>query len=112
MTEEDMIALTQDGYLLNRELPDGRILSLYRMMFTIALCVMRPGYAHAFPDNGRITRYCYAHEHIAEAIDAVADWDGSGDPPGPWIKQKEGGIDRLNPALANEDFGNDIVTNS
>jgi hypothetical protein len=31
-------------------------------------------------------RYCY--ENFDDAVAALAAWDGSGDPPGPWIKEK------------------------
>jgi hypothetical protein len=39
------------------------------------------------------TRYCY--EHPIEALNACLIWDGKGDPPGLWIKQKP--EERLNP---------------
>ena len=35
------------------------------------------------------TRFCY--ETRLEAIDALAAWDGRGDPPGLWIKEKPAG---------------------
>lgn len=44
-------------------------------------------------DIGYDRRYCY--EHAKDAIVAVLTWDGRGDPPGPWIKEKPG--DRLGP---------------
>lgn len=107
MNQEDEAALINDGYMIRRELPDGRVLALYKMLFTISLCVMHPGYTKyvEMGDNGRITRYCYAYKHIVQALNAIAEWDGENDPPGPWVKQKGNGVDRLNPALANEDFG-------
>ena len=36
--------------------------------------------------TGYATRYCYETRQLAEA--ALLAWDGTGDPPGPWIKQK------------------------
>lgn len=41
------------------------------------------------------TRFCY--EHSIDAVLAVQDWDGQGDPPGPWLKQKP--EDRLGPGM-------------
>lgn len=105
----DEQALREDNYVLIRFLPDNRAIALYQMMFTTALCVLRPGYFSATRDadgninaldNHRETRYCY--EHFNDAVKAVAHWDGTGDPPGPWVKQKP--EDRLNPALARDDF--------
>lgn len=41
------------------------------------------------------TRFCY--EQLSDAIGALATWDGHGDPPGPWIKEKGRGVERSNP---------------
>lgn len=46
-------------------------------------------------DLGYQRRYCY--EHRADAQAALAAWDGSKHPSGPWIKCKGVGIDLLNP---------------
>jgi hypothetical protein len=40
-------------------------------------------------------RYCY--ESHADAISALKDWHGVGDPSGGWIKYKGVGGDRSNP---------------
>lgn len=40
-------------------------------------------------------RYCYPSAR--EAAEALLAWDGNGDPPGPWIKEKVS--ERANPAL-------------
>lgn len=68
---------------------------------------MKPGVAEAFAgvDCGYRRRFCYAPG--GDALRAAVKWDGEGDPPGPWIKEKSpppGPADRLNPALAREDF--------
>lgn len=42
------------------------------------------------------TRFCY--EHKVDAVAALDAWDGRGDPPGPWIKEKPS--DRLGPGLS------------
>jgi hypothetical protein len=47
--------------------------------------------------EGYERRYCY--EHAADALAALAAWDGQGHPGGPWIKCKGAGIDLLNPSF-------------
>lgn len=57
--------------------------------------------ASRLPDSGRLCvsrygrgcRYCY--ENYRDAQNALMAWDGEGDPPGPWIKEKPSG--RLGP---------------
>lgn len=103
MKHEDLAALVEDGYELATELPNGDVLVAKEMMFTTGLHVVKANYAHetrARGDSGVRTRFCY--EHREDAIDALTQWDGQGDPPGPWVKQKP--EDRLNPALANAKF--------
>jgi hypothetical protein len=67
-------------------LATGEWAALRQMNYTTGLFVglTRIGYR---------TRFCYENGIVAAA--ALSVWDGSGDPPGPWIKQKP--EDRLNP---------------
>lgn len=67
------------GYVAVRQLPDGRWIGVQKFLYTTGLCVGLDefGYAH---------RYCYARTMDA-LLDAV-NWDGTDDPPGPWIKLK------------------------
>ena len=81
--EPDALAL---GYESARMLPNGEIAAVMRMLFTAGLFVGVDSYAWR-------TRFCY--ETLQEAEDALAVWDGSGDPPGKWIKEKPS--DRLGP---------------
>ncbi|WP_198157047.1 hypothetical protein [Aquincola tertiaricarbonis] len=67
----------------------GVVCALQPFAFTTALAV-------AVNKNGYQRRYCYEHEHDARA--ALAAWDGTGHPGGPWIKCKGVGVDLLNPA--------------
>jgi hypothetical protein len=76
------------GERVVRVLPDGRICGLLKMMFTTGLCVDLDEDAYAY-------RYCYATTR--EASVALAAWDGTGDPPGPWIKRKGLGGDVRGP---------------
>lgn len=75
------------GVLLSRELPTGEWAGVQRMMFTNALLVGMDG-------TGYRTHFCYPLG--MPAIEALASWDGVGDPPGPWLKEK-GRVDRSNP---------------
>lgn len=65
------------------------ICGLSVQIYTTGLCVHldRSGYRR---------RYCY--EHTVDARNALLEWDGKGDPPGPWIKEKPSG--RLGPGAA------------
>jgi hypothetical protein len=77
------------GYLYPRQLADGTWIALAKMMYTVGLVVGidRVGYRK---------RFCY--ETATAAVLAVTAWNGQGDPPGMWIKEKPG--DRFNPAWA------------
>lgn len=86
MTEEMKIYLAGMGFQSLREMPDGRIAGLQRMIFTVGLFV---GLSDVLYDQ----RYCY--EYHADALKALETWDGTGDPPGPWIKEKV--TERLGP---------------
>jgi hypothetical protein len=48
-----------------------------------------------FGDIGYEYRFCYKNHN--EAVKALEVWEGTGDPPGNWIKQKGLGEDRPNP---------------
>jgi hypothetical protein len=74
------------GYYRIKPLPGGLWLGLQQMIFTTGLFVI----------EGELSwrlRFCYERRADAEA--ALEAWDGQGDPPGPWIKEKGSG--RLNP---------------
>ena len=84
-------ALVRNGYHPIRKLPTGDWAGVLDMMFTYGLMV-------GCDTSGFRTRFCY--EHRADASKALMDWNGEGDPPGLWIKEKGRGGDRLNPAWA------------
>ena len=84
-----------EGYVMLRKLPSGEWAALRKFMFTIGLVV-------GLDLCGYRTRYCYASP--VQAFAALQRWDGQGDPPGPWIKEKGRGLDgsardRNNPNL-------------
>jgi hypothetical protein len=71
-----------------RQLPSDEWACVTQFLFTFGLLV------GVTPDTYR-TRFCY--ERMTDAIAALLTWDGSGDPPGPWIKEKGRGVERSNP---------------
>jgi len=88
MDAAELLAL---GYFAGKPLANGEWLALQPQIFTTGLYVVADR-------SGWRTRYCY--ERWSDALRALEAWDGSGDPPGPWIKQKP--EDRLNPAWLGE----------
>lgn len=74
------------GYLAPQKLSDGRWAGVQPMLFTAGLFV-------GITPLGHEKRYCYAR--MSDALVALRAWDGVGDPPGPWIKEKPS--DRLGP---------------
>lgn len=78
--------LTKEGYLFVRELPGGKWVGLHPQAFTTGLFV-------GLTETSYERRYCY--EKFIDAFEAIQAWDGKGDPPGPWVKEKPS--DRLGP---------------
>lgn len=59
---------------------EGHWAHLAKMLFTVGVMV-------SHRDHGNpVTRWCFPSFH--EAKSALENWDGTGDPPGEWIKQK------------------------
>lgn len=81
--------LRREGYIEPRQLPDGRWIGVRRFFHTVALVV-------GLDETGYSYRYCYEAHRWPDAITDALEWNGEGDPPGMWIKQK-GRMDRLNP---------------
>lgn len=83
--------LQEQGYLMPRRLPDGRWVAVQRFMFTWGLMV-------GLDECGYQTRFCYAQS--MDAVHACQYWDGTDDPPGPWIKEKGRDGERNGPGAA------------
>ena len=66
------------GYAPARILPSGECAGVSKMLFTVGLLV-------GLSDVYR-TRFCYPT--FVDACEALYAWDGEGDPPGPWVKEK------------------------
>lgn len=89
MTTEELIRLLAEmGYKNVRVLPDGQVIGTMKMMFTCGLMI-------GMDESGVAARYCYENE--SDAAVAARTWDGTGDPPGPWIKYKGPPEERLGP---------------
>jgi hypothetical protein len=85
--EQGLIDFLHDmGYSAIRKLPDGTVIGLRGMFYTTGLFF-------GLDRNGYSGRYCF--EKRDDALAAAREWDGSGHPPGPWIKRKGGGDDDL-----------------
>lgn len=77
------------GYRAVRRLPTGEWIGVMKMLYTAGLFV-------GLTAQGYRTRFCY--ERLRDAQQAAAQWDGLGDPPGPWIKET-GVLARLGPGV-------------
>lgn len=87
-------SLRQQGYthIVNKR---GKVCAIKDFMVTTAIVV-------GLDDCGYQRRYCY--EKVTQALMAYVAWDGTGHPPGPWVKVKgradDGTVlDDLNPNL-------------
>lgn len=71
---------TMDTLPYERELEDGRVVSVIFMMYSYRLCV---GDGLRYDDG-----WCYPHDlGQAFVIACAEEWDGEGDPADGWIKQ-------------------------
>ncbi len=98
MTHSELAAL---GFQEPRLFPTGETAAVQRFMFTV-------GVVTGIDEFGYRCRWCYDNYRMASL--ALSRWDGKGDPPGPWIKQKgrnDAGefVDRSNPASEGTEHG-------
>lgn len=77
---------------------EGGVVAVFRMIFNDRICFGAPGDMTGFN-----RAFCFPRSpgcHVA--IAAAKEWDGTGDPPGPWIK--ESGTERhRNPQATEEE---------
>jgi hypothetical protein len=88
MDDSERIAAAEGHGYFDVKVLDGKVCGLLRLAFTTGLIVDIGKY-------GYNCRYCYPRH--GDAVEALAAWDGKGDPPGNWIKRKGGGGDVENP---------------
>ncbi len=78
MTKEQLKAfLEKEGFLYLRDIPGRGWCGVRRNLFTWGLFY---GMGH----HGIVGRYCFGD--LSEVKASLNEWDGSGDPPGDWIK--------------------------
>lgn len=75
------------GYSPAKIFTSGENAGILKMIYTVGLFVGINEWCWR-------TRFCYPD--WISATKALEEWDGIGDPPGPWIKEK-GGVERSNP---------------
>lgn len=80
--------LEEQGYSLVKELPEKGWAGICRMAYTVGLFF-------GLDISGYYGRYCYPTWE--DAAQAIKQWDGSGYPPGNWIKYKGRGGEYSNP---------------
>jgi len=83
LTEEVVL---KRGYYLAKPLPSGEWLGVRRFLSSTGIVIVDSFLTWR-------TRFCY--DTPDEAIAAFEAWDGTGDPPGLWLRQLPG--DRLGP---------------
>lgn len=61
----------------------GRVCAVMPFIYTTGLLV---DYFDHGSTHDYTARYCYPN--LAEALIALNEWNGVGDPPGPWVKER------------------------
>jgi hypothetical protein len=82
--------LLKDGYFSLIEIPGKGLCGLFRFIYTTGLCIGLNEYSYE-------GRYCF--KNGLEALHSLNQWDGTGDPPGDWVKFKSMTIEYQNPKL-------------
>ena len=73
----------RDQFLATREIPGHGLCGVQRFIFTTGLLTHLRFDAFTYD---YAARYCYPI--AADALRDLRTWDGTGDPPGEWIKEK------------------------
>jgi hypothetical protein len=93
ITKEQLSRLSYGSYQHFKKLEKGPYTGhwahLAPMMFTVGVMVSNSD------DGNPITRWCY-HSFVGAFL-GLQEWDGVGDPPGDWIKEKGRDGERPNP---------------
>ena len=106
LTPELEETLLADGYFHLRVI-DGKICGLQKFAFTVGLMInITLDEMFSTPMSQYEYRFCYPYEKAAEALLALEFYKYGEDPIGGWVKQKGGGIDRVNPAIEDEWINN------
>jgi hypothetical protein len=81
-----LAVLKRNNYTNIKVLPDGTICALIENIYTTGIVI-------GLDEWSWKRRYCYEYEK--DALEALDNWEGIGDPSGPWIKEKPS--ERLGP---------------
>ncbi len=84
--------LETEGYYEIREIPGRGLCGLRDFIFTTGLVI-------GMNEDLYYGRYCYSNKE--DALKALNEWNGEGDPEGPWIKYKGMPGERSNPEIDN-----------
>ena len=84
--------LETEGYYEIRNIDGQGLCGLRKFAFTTGLII-------GIEQLTYVGRYCFSSEQ--DALNALNDWNGTGDPSGNWIKYKGFGGDRENQACKN-----------
>src|SRR5690606_23078640 len=76
---EQLTEFRENGYSRLKRFVSGEIGAVAPYLYTFGVVI-------ALTHEGYRCRWCYSSAE--DAIAAIDRWDGAGDPPGPWIKQK------------------------
>ena len=80
--------LEDEGYMCVRRMKNGEWIGVSMQIYTCGLCV-------GLNEHEYKRRYCY--EKLRYALIAASQYEGEGDPIGPWIKVKGEGGERMGP---------------
>jgi len=95
VTKESVLEYDPD-WIEFRDIPNKGLCGIKRMAFTVGLCYNLNNNIVSANYEGR---YCFHTK--AQALEALNTWDGTGDPPGNWIKHK-GNTEYSNPNYEKE----------
>lgn len=84
--------LMEQGYTYVRQMKNGEWIGCMRMLYTVGLFI-------GLDEYGYRVRYCYKNTN--DIMEALIIYEGEGDPPGMWVKEKGEGVNRLGPGVFN-----------
>jgi hypothetical protein len=79
----ELPALWRDQFIATREIPGCGLCAVQRFAYTCGLLTGLRFDGHSY---FYVARYCYPNG--VDALRDLAVWDGQGDPPGEWVKEK------------------------
>lgn len=93
LNEKLLTSLTSDGYTNLQEIEGRGIVGIQRFIYTTAI-------VYGLNEDSYEGRWCYHTQW--DAVAALKEWNGVGDPSGEWIKYKGKGGERSRVAEADK----------